>query len=55
MEKVFIKIYNQNGVYITEQDVSGFTAKQTAENMRIKEKHGLVCYIKRVFYNNEVS
>ena len=52
-EKVFIQIY-QNGEYVTEQDVSGFNVAQVAENIRIKEKYGLECRIKRVFINEEV-
>ena len=52
-EKVFIQIY-QDGEYVTEQDVSGFTTAQVAENIRIKEKNGLECRIKRTFVNEEV-
>ena len=51
-EKVFIQIY-KNGNHITDQDVSGFTTSQVAENIRIKEKCGLECRIKRVSYNDD--
>ena len=50
-EQVFIQIY-QNNEYVTEQDVSGFSIAQITENIRIKEKHGLECRIKRVFIKN---
>lgn len=53
-EKVIIQIYNKNGEYIAEQDVSGFTMDQAAENMRIKEKEGYSCFVKRVFIKEEV-
>ena len=53
-EKVYIRIYTAGGDYITDQDVSGFTAAQVDEMIRIKEEHGLECRIKRVFINGEV-
>jgi hypothetical protein len=50
-EKVYIQIFGKDGEYISEQDVTGFTVDQIADNMRIKEMHGLDCSIKRVFIN----
>ena len=52
-EKLFIKIYI-NGEHITNQDVTGFTLKQIADMMAVKEEYGLECSLKRVFINEEV-
>ena len=47
-EQVFIKIY-RNGEFITDQDVSWFTADQVDEMIWVKAEYGLECRVKRVF------
>ena len=47
-EKLFIKIYIK-GEHVADQDVTGFTCKQVADMIVIKEEYGLECHIKRVF------
>ena len=47
-EKAFITVYYK-GDWLFDQDVTGFSITQVADNMAIKESHGLDCCLKRVF------
>lgn len=53
-EKVFIRICTAEGDHITDQDVSGFTPEQVNDMILVKEEYGLICFIERVFINEEV-